>query len=45
MTEDGNNVDMDTEIVNQAANTLMYSALVNQMNSRLSMERYVISGK
>lgn len=45
MREDGNNVDMDTEIVNQAANTLMYSALVNQMNSRLSMERYVISGK
>ena len=45
MREDGNNVDMDTEIVYQAANTLMYSALVNQMSSRLSMERYVISGK
>ncbi|WP_333887560.1 flagellar basal body rod protein FlgB [Clostridium sp.] len=45
MREDGNNVDMDTEIVNQAANTLMYSALINQMSSRLSMERYVISGK
>jgi len=45
MREDGNNVDMDIEIVNQAANALMYNALVNQVSSRLSMERYVISGK
>lgn len=45
MREDGNNVDMDNEMVNQAANTLMYNALVTQANSRLSMERYVINGR
>jgi len=45
MREDGNNVDIDNEMVNQAANTLMYNALVTQANSRLSMERYVINGR
>lgn len=43
--EDGNNVDIDNEMTNQAANTLMYNALISQVNSRLSMERYVINGK
>ncbi|MBV7272223.1 flagellar basal body rod protein FlgB [Clostridium thailandense] len=43
--EDGNNVDVDNEMTNAAANTLMYNALINQVNSRLSAERYVISGK
>lgn len=45
MREDGNNVDIDNEMVNQAANTLMYNALVTQANSRLTMERYVINGR
>lgn len=45
MREDGNNVDVDNEMVNQAANTLMYNALVTQANSRLTMERYVINGR
>lgn len=45
MREDGNNVDIDNEMVNEAANTLMYNALINQVNSRLSMEKYVIDGK
>lgn len=45
MREDGNNVDIDVEIVNQVANALMYNALVSQANSRLSMERYVINEK
>jgi len=44
MREDGNNVDLDIEKVNQAANTLMYNALVSQANSRLSTARYVITG-
>lgn len=44
MREDGNNVDLDIEKVNQAANTLMYNALVTQANSRLSTARYVITG-
>ncbi|MHC6179367.1 flagellar basal body rod protein FlgB [Clostridium sp. JNZ X4-2] len=43
--EDGNNVDIDNEMVNQSANALMYNALVTQINSRLSMKQYVIDGK
>lgn len=45
MRTDGNNVDIDNETVNQAANTLMYNALISQMNSRLSLEKYIINGK
>lgn len=45
MREDGNNVDMDNEMTNQAANTLMYNALITQVNSRMAMERYVINGR
>jgi flagellar basal-body rod protein FlgB len=43
LREDGNNVDIDNEMANQAANTLMYNALITQVNSRLAMQRYVIS--
>lgn len=45
MRTDGNNVDVENEMTNQAANTLMYNALITQMNSRLSLERYIINGK
>lgn len=45
MKEDGNNVDIDNEMVNQAANNLMYNALVTQMNNRISITRYVVNGK
>ncbi len=44
MREDGNNVDIENEKVNQAANTLMYNTLVTQANSKLSNLRYVING-
>ena len=44
MREDGNNVDLDLEKVNQAANTLMYNALITQANNKLSQSNYVISG-
>lgn len=44
MREDGNNVDLESEKVNQAANTLMYNTLISQVNSRLSSLRYVITG-
>ena len=44
MRTDGNNVDMDLEKVNQAANSLMYNALITQANSKLSMTKAVISG-
>ena len=42
--QDGNNVDIDLEMTNQAANTLMYNALVKQVNSKLSLTSYIIRG-
>ena len=42
--QDGNNVDIDLEETNQAANTLMYNALVTQVNSKISLTNYIISG-
>ena len=44
MRTDGNNVDMDLEKVNQAANSLMYNALITQANSKLNMTKSVILG-
>ena len=44
MRQDGNNVDIDLEMTNQAANTLMYNALVKQVNSKLSLKSYIIRG-
>jgi flagellar basal-body rod protein FlgB len=43
MRIDGNNVDIDNEMTNLAANTILYNALVSQANSKISMRRYVIS--
>jgi flagellar basal-body rod protein FlgB len=43
MREDGNNVDIDNEMANQAANTLMYNALITQVNSKIALQRYVIN--
>jgi flagellar basal-body rod protein FlgB len=42
---DGNNVDIDNEMVNEGANQLMYNALITELNSRFSMENSVIEGK
>ena len=42
--QNGNNVDIDSEMTNVAANALMYNALVTQMNSKLSLTRYIVSG-
>ena len=44
MNSDGNNVDIDIEMANQAANNMMYNALITQVNSRLSLERYIVNG-
>lgn len=44
MRIDGNNVDLDLEKVDQAANSLMYNALITQANSKLNMTKSVISG-
>lgn len=43
MNENGNNVDIDNEMVNLAANEIYYSALVEQMNIKLSSMSYVIN--
>lgn len=45
MRLDGNNVDIDMEMANLAANQIMYNALISQANSRIAMRRTVISGK
>ena len=44
LREDGNNVDLEIEKTNQAANTLMYNALITQLNGKLSLQNYIISG-
>lgn len=44
MREDGNNVDIDSEMVDQASNSLMYNALISDINTRLSVQNYVING-
>lgn len=45
MRDDGNNVNLELEKVNQAANTLMYNAMISQLNNRISQKRIVINGK
>jgi flagellar basal-body rod protein FlgB len=43
MREDGNNVDIDNEMANQAANNLMYNALITQVNSKIALQRYIVN--
>ncbi|WP_024621271.1 flagellar basal body protein [Metaclostridioides mangenotii] len=45
MRVDKNNVDIESEKVNQAATTLQYSALVTMANGKLSMIKSVIGGR
>lgn len=42
MRSDGNNVDLDIEKVNQAANTLKYNALITKINNDYSNLKTVI---
>lgn len=42
MRNDGNNVDLEIEKVNQAANTLKYNALISNINSRFNDIKTVI---
>ena len=44
MNENGNNVDLDLEKVNQAANTLMYNALITRVSGKLNSVKTVIGG-
>lgn len=43
VNDNGNNVDLDLEMTELAANELQYSALVRQLNSKLSSLNYVIN--
>lgn len=43
--EDGNNIDLESEKVNQAATTLEYNALITLTNIKLGMSRSVITGR
>lgn len=42
MRNDGNNVDLDIEKVNQAANTLKYNALITNINNKFNNLKTVI---
>lgn len=44
MKMDENNVDIDNEMTNLAANTLEYNALITTLNSALATKRYIING-
>lgn len=43
MRNDGNNVDIDMEMANLAANQILYNALVQQTNQKISTLRHVIT--
>jgi len=43
MRMDGNNVDIDLEMTNMAANNILYNTLVTQLNTRFSILKNVIS--
>lgn len=43
MNENGNNVDIDREMVDLAANEIYYNALIEQVNRKLSSMSYVIN--
>ncbi|MGL4847512.1 MAG: flagellar basal body rod protein FlgB [Clostridium sp.] len=44
MRSDGNNVDIDIEKVNQAANNLKFNALVQQASGKFNNMSYIIRG-
>jgi len=45
MRADGNNVDIDQEMALLAANTIMYNAAAQELNERLALLSYVITGR
>lgn len=44
MRANGNNVDIDGQMTELAANSILYNGLVNQANNRIAMRRYVVTG-
>lgn len=45
ITNNGNNVDVDLEMVNMTSNNMLYESLISQLNSRMSITKYVINGR
>lgn len=45
MRSDGNNVDLEVEKINQAANSLQFNAMVTLVNAKLSLTNSVIRGQ
>ncbi len=44
VNEDGNSVDIEKEMVDMASNQILYNALVQQVNKKLSNLSYVVTG-
>lgn len=44
MRKDGNNVDIDEEMTNLAANSIEYQATARELSERISLLSYVITG-
>lgn len=43
MRQDGNNVDIEKEMVDLSSNNMYYNFLVSRINGKISSQRYVIS--
>lgn len=43
MKDNGNNVDIDIEMTNMAANQILYYTLIEQINTKISNMRYVVN--
>lgn len=43
--QDGNNVDVDSEMVNLTSNNMLYESLISELNNRMNMTKYVINGR
>lgn len=43
MRKDGNNVDIDKEMVELSSNNMYYNFLVSRLNGQISSKRYIIS--
>lgn len=44
MKQDGNSVDIDNEMADQATNELEYKALITELNNRIAIKNIVIKG-
>ncbi len=45
LRKDGNNVDLETEMINMIKNDTFYKAAINQVNKKIAMLKFAIDGK